>query len=261
MATYIKDLVEDNGDITRPVTEAGAVLLSGGGDLETTLASKADQTAVDNKISVGNGQSTDIASNAVTTAKIAGSAVTTAKLADGAVTAAKLDPDATGWVYLGEQSLSADSDTLTYTLPAQYDNYKVVFYGAMDSTASDGCWIDFIMYNGSTAISVTHQVQLVQGTTWTSGTNAGVTYAINGQSNPYAGVTIKFESYRAGVNDWRSYTGSFASNNGVGSSIRTSIVNGRATSSTQPTAFAVKTYGTGNVFNTGATIRVWASNH
>ncbi len=37
MATYIKDLKEDNGDITRPVTEAGAVLLSGGGDLETEL--------------------------------------------------------------------------------------------------------------------------------------------------------------------------------------------------------------------------------
>lgn len=165
----------------------------------------------------------------------------------------------TGWVYLGEQSLSADSDTLTYTLPAQYDNYKVVFYGAMDSTASDGGWIDFIMYNGSTAISVTHQVQLVQGTTWTSATNANVTYAINGQSNPYAGVTIKFESYRAGDSDWRSYTGSFASNNGTGTSIRTSIVNGRATSSAQPTAFTVKSYG-GN-FNTGSRMRVWAGNN
>lgn len=80
MATYIKDLVEDNGDITRPVTEAGAVLLSGGGDLETTLASKADQTAVDSKISVGDVQSTDIVSNAVTTAKIANGAVTSAKI-------------------------------------------------------------------------------------------------------------------------------------------------------------------------------------
>lgn len=165
----------------------------------------------------------------------------------------------TGWVYLGEQSLSADSDTLTYTLPAQYDNYKVVFYGAMDSTASDGGWIDFIMYNGSTAISVTHQVQRVEGTTWSSLTNANVTYAINGQSNPYAGVTIKFESYRAGDDDWRSYTGSFASNNGVGGSIRTSIVNGRATSGAQPTAFTVKSYG-GN-FNTGSRMRVWASNN
>lgn len=80
MATYIKDLVEDNGDITRPVTEAGAVLLSGGGDLETALASKADQTTVDGKISVGDVQSTDIVANAVTTAKIASNAVTSSKI-------------------------------------------------------------------------------------------------------------------------------------------------------------------------------------
>ena len=64
MATYIKDLVEDNGDITRPVTEAGAVLLSGGGDLETTLANKADQTDVDSKISIGDVQGTDLSANA-----------------------------------------------------------------------------------------------------------------------------------------------------------------------------------------------------
>ena len=90
MATYIKDLKEDNGDITRPVTEAGAVLLSGGGDLETTLASKADQTAVNGKIGIGDVQSTDIVANAVTTAKIADGAVTTAKIADNSITAVKL---------------------------------------------------------------------------------------------------------------------------------------------------------------------------
>lgn len=166
----------------------------------------------------------------------------------------------TGWVYLGEQSLSANSDTLTYTLPNQYDNYKVVFYGAMASTASDGCWIDFIMYNGSTAISVAHQVQLVDGTTWSSAFNSG-TFAMNIQSNPFAGLLFKLESWRAGSSDWRHYTGSMASNAGSSGTTRTSIVNGRATSSTQPTAFAVKSYGTGNVFNAGASIRVWASNN
>lgn len=166
----------------------------------------------------------------------------------------------TGWVYLGEQSLSANSDTLTYTLPAQYDNYKVVFYGAMASTASDGCWIDFIMYNGSNAIGVAHQVQLVDGTTWSSAFNSG-TFAMNIQSNPYAGLLFKLESWRAGSSDWRHYTGSMASNAGSSATTRTSIVNGRATSSTQPTAFAVKSYGTGNVFNAGASIRVWASNN
>jgi len=166
----------------------------------------------------------------------------------------------TGWVYLGEQSLSANSDTLTYTLPAQYDNYKVVFYGAMASTASDGCWIDFIMYNGSTAIGVAHQVQMVDGTTWSSAFNSS-TFAMNIQSNPYAGLLFKLESWRAGSSDWRHYTGSMATSAGASATTRTSIVNGRATSSTQPTAFAVKTYGTGNVFNAGASIRVWASNN
>ena len=164
----------------------------------------------------------------------------------------------TGWVYLGEQSLSADSDTLTYTLPAQYDNYKVVFYGTMASTAIDGGWVDFIMLNGSTGINVVHQVQLVEGTTWSSAWNGG-TFAMNGQINPYAGVTITFESFRAGSADWRVYKGSFMSNPGGRDNTRSSIVNGRATSDTQPTAFQVKSY-SGN-FITGSGMRVWASNN
>lgn len=244
--TKTSDLSNDSGFIDTVDTALSTTSVNPVQNKAVAQAINDVNNLVNNKISYGDVQTSDIANSAVTSAKIDWTTLSGVEL---------------GWKYLGEQSLSANSDTLTYTLPAQYDNYKVVFYCAMASTASDGCWIDFIMYNGSTAISVTHQVQLVQGTTWTSGTNAGVTYAINGQSNPYAGVTIKFESYRAGVNDWRSYTGSFASNNSVGTSIRTSIVNGRATSATQPTAFAVKTYGTGNVFNKGATIRVWASNN
>lgn len=38
MATYIKTLKEDNGDITYPQTKAGAVLLDNGSDLETELS-------------------------------------------------------------------------------------------------------------------------------------------------------------------------------------------------------------------------------
>ena len=38
MATYIKTLKEDNGDITYPQTKAGAVLLNNGSDLETDLS-------------------------------------------------------------------------------------------------------------------------------------------------------------------------------------------------------------------------------
>ena len=90
MASYIKTLKEDNGDITYPQTLGSAVLLTGGADLETELAGKASASSVAGKIDIGDVQSSDIVSNAVTTAKINDSAVTTAKLNDGAVTNAKI---------------------------------------------------------------------------------------------------------------------------------------------------------------------------
>lgn len=197
------------------------------------------------------------ASNYATITDLAGKQDTLTAGDNISITSNTISAD-TGWVYLGEQSLSANSDTLTYTLPAQYDNYKVVFYGTMASTASDGGWVDFIMLNGSTAINVVHQVQLVEGTTWSSAWNSG-TFAMNGQINPYAGVTITFESFRAGSADWRVYKGSFCSNAGGSATTRSTIVNGRATSGTQPTAFQVKSYS--GDFITGSSMRVWASNN
>lgn len=80
MASYIKTLKEDNGDIIYPQTKGSAVLLDGGSDLESVLATKADASTVNQKITVGDVQSTDIVANAVTTAKIANGAVTSAKI-------------------------------------------------------------------------------------------------------------------------------------------------------------------------------------
>lgn len=80
MASYIKTLKEDNGDITYPQTLGSAVLLTGGADLETELAGKASAASVAGKIDIGDVQSSDIVSEAVTTAKIADGAVTEAKI-------------------------------------------------------------------------------------------------------------------------------------------------------------------------------------
>lgn len=72
MATYIKTLKEDNGDITYPQTKAGAVLLNNGSDLETELSQYVTAE--------------DIASTSAITPTI-----TTAMIADDAITPAKLD--------------------------------------------------------------------------------------------------------------------------------------------------------------------------
>lgn len=80
MASYIKTLKEDNGDIIYPQTKGSAVLLDGGSDLESVLATKADASTVNQKITVGDVQSTDIVANAITTAKIANGAVTSGKI-------------------------------------------------------------------------------------------------------------------------------------------------------------------------------------
>lgn len=80
MASYIKTLKEDNGDITYPQTLGSAVLLTGGADLETELAGKASAASVAGKIDIGDVQSSDITTGAVTTAKIDDEAVTSAKV-------------------------------------------------------------------------------------------------------------------------------------------------------------------------------------
>ena len=82
MATYIKTLKEDNGDITYPQTKAGAVLLNNGSDLETELSQyvKAEDIA-----------STSALTPPVQTNMIANGAVTTGKIANKAVTSDKID--------------------------------------------------------------------------------------------------------------------------------------------------------------------------
>ena len=82
MATYIKTLKEDNGDITYPQTKAGAVLLNNGSDLETELSQYVTAEDI---------ASTSALTPSVQTNMIANGAVTTGKIANKAVTSDKID--------------------------------------------------------------------------------------------------------------------------------------------------------------------------
>lgn len=200
----------------------------------------------------------------ITAGRIADGAVTTNKIADGAVTSDKIDwttmaadpdvGDGLGWVYLGQAKITAPANSVTFTLPAQYNNYKVIFEGEMYSDASSESWVDFRMLNGSNYISGTYQAQNVTDANWTATTYTGI-YAINGSASAYDGINIEWTSYcqRPGQN-YRKSQGFFYR---AGSKLQTRIHSGRLNSGDIPTAFQVIS---GSKFQEEATMKVWGSN-
>ena len=118
MATYIKTLKEDNGDITYPQTKAGAVLLNNGSDLETELSQYVTAEDI---------ASTSALTPPVQTNMIANGAVTTGKIANKAVTSGKIDWtafDESEWpaftTVTKNNNVNSDGwyDQYSYTIPA-----------------------------------------------------------------------------------------------------------------------------------------------
>lgn len=230
MATYIKVLKEDNDDIIYPQTKGSAVLLDGGSDLETVLAAKADASTVNQKITIGDVQSTDIVANAVTTAKIADSNVTaaklasnsveTAKIANGAVTSAKIadnavtqDKIAGGWKLIGEANGSGATN-----LPLYFD--KIYKTGTFKVIAGGQCnaegWVDLRAYSGS-AVGTANLIhtsfsQVSFSDTAVNGTGSSAdtaNYIAAGVGRAYMAFSIEATSSGTGENIWRTWTFQF----------------------------------------------------
>lgn len=115
MATYIKTLKEDNGDITYPQTKAEGVLLNNGSDLETELSQYVTAEEI--------GSTSDVTP-----------AITTAMIADGAITDDKID-----WATLAPYwKTVATSTSSSVMLPAGYRFYRVCLIGQKTSTNTWG---------------------------------------------------------------------------------------------------------------------------
>lgn len=128
MATYIKTLKEDNGDIVYPQTTTDAIYTTGGETLETRISKYVTAEDIAQSVAsfgtVTTGMIADdaittakIDDDAVTTAKIDDSAVTTAKVADAAITSQKID-----WTTIVE-------DDLTLSIAGGVTRMKVVVFG------------------------------------------------------------------------------------------------------------------------------------
>lgn len=115
MASYIKTLKEDNGDITYPQTLASAVITAGGSDVDSALATKANISSLAAVATSGLYSDLSGTPNLATVATtgnfsdLIGTA-STSQIADEAVTDAKIDWDNTNHALLTYQPTAITSD-------------------------------------------------------------------------------------------------------------------------------------------------------
>ena len=163
MATYIKTLKEDNGDITYPQTKAGAVLLNNGSDLETELSQYVTAEDI---------ASTSALTPPVQTNMIANGAITTGKIANKAVTSDKID-----WTTFNESewpAFTTGTSNRNVNSDGWYDQYSYTI-------PADGAYIaNFSQQMTNGGNSKDFQVNLILGTksliTLASGGSSWVNY-------------------------------------------------------------------------------------
>ena len=163
MATYIKTLKEDNGDITYPQTKAGAVLLNNGSDLETELSQYVTAEDI---------ASTSALTPPVQTNMIANGAVTTGKIANKAVTSDKIN-----WTTFNESewpAFTTGTSNRNVNSDGWYDQYSYTI-------PADGAYIaNFSQQMTNGGNSKDFQVNLILGTksliTLASGGSSWVNY-------------------------------------------------------------------------------------
>lgn len=150
MASYIKTLKEDNGDITYPQTLASAVFTSGGSDVETELTKYVTAE--------------DIASTSALSP-----VVSTSMIQDEAVTAAKIDSDIIDGI--GKYSTTEVETTSTWIDGKKI--YRRVFQ--FDAGSGDAKTIDI----GNNVGDITSMFCMMKTNPDNSGISAFVPYANN----------------------------------------------------------------------------------
>lgn len=198
-----------------------------------------------------------LSNNSITEAKIFNNAISTDKVRDGAITTAKLADDAVGWKYLGCAHVETATNQFDFTLPAQYDNYKIIASAVITGGASNGAWQTLSPLNGSSLLNFSGFQEVVNGTSWSCSALTNTDYVSQTTTYPYFSVFHEVVSMRSKSSESRHYMTRSVSGGG-NSNGKTTRGNMHTTTSTEPTGFRLRMGG--NYIRAGS-IYVWGMNN
>lgn len=160
----------------------------------------------------------------------------------------------TGWKYLGQAKLASAGASLTFNLPAQYDNYKIVAAGEMATGSNATCQLQLL--RSGAAIPSAWGVLDINGSNIVAGTRTADDNQFSMTTcNQYDTINMEMTSFKTASTQWRKYQGYQMR---MGSAAVMRQYNGRFNSSTEPNQVRIWTNAT---FGAGAVIKVWASNN
>ena len=181
----------------------------------------------------------------------------TTDIVNGAVTTAKLADDAVGWKYLGCVHTETATNQLDFTLPAQYDNYKIIASSVISTDAPNSSWQTLSPLNGSTLLNFSGFLEKVEGTNWSCEALTSKDYVSQNTTYPYFSVFHEVLSMRSMSSETRHYMTTSVSGGGSTNG-RTTRGNFHGVVSTEPTGFRLRM--ASNYIRSGS-IYVWGMNN
>lgn len=165
--------------------------------------------------------------------------------------------DAVGWRYLGCVHTETATNQLDFTLPAQYDNYKIIASSVITTNATNGAWQTLSPLNGSTLLNFSGFLEKVEGTNWSCEALTSKDYVSQNTTYPYFSVFHEVLSMRSMSSETRHYMTTSVSGGGSTNG-RTTRGNFHGVASTEPTGFRLRM--ASNYIRSGS-IYVWGMNN